>query len=573
MKEIFNSKLKALKKIDKRYFIIFIVTVIIFLPYISKNFIRGHDFKFHIPNLYAIDSDVSLKDFSIFPSKVRNTMANEFGYGSGIFYPQFSYYTTILIFKVVKLFGGSIIVAVKIFEFLLVFLSGIFIFKFVNKVFDNRDSALISSIVYMSSPYLLTDVFARFSYAEMAIFLFIPIIMLAIYYLFHDEHKKFSIYFIIGYVGMINSHLVLTVYFSIFLLILFLLNIKKIWKKEKILYLIGSSIIVLLITSPFWVPLLEHKLKGEYVVFQDNAMVTYTGINSWRADFSRFISKGFNDRIEIYISSVVIVLCLYCVLNIKKYRRNKIQFSFVISMIIFAMISIICASKLMNWGAFTGPFKILLNIQFPWRLCTILTFSSSILAGAAIKLFSKQNYQLILIIVCVVCLSDVNYIFKNLQVRRAGVMTYEEMTSVDSKALGTSKEYLPVKAKENYNYLSSRNHDILVVSGDADISIEKDNTPTLEFSINMPSKTIVEIPRLFYYGYNIQLKASSGNTKNLSYYENENGFIEFEVPESGEVLIKYSGSLLNKVASFVSVLTILLLVVFQFISFHKRKVA
>ncbi|MCI9064058.1 MAG: hypothetical protein HFJ17_05605 [Clostridia bacterium] len=78
-------------EIDKRYLIILAIAVIIFIPYISKKFILGHDYVSHASNVYAMDKSISIKDHNFFPSKIRPVIANEMGYGNGIFYPQLSY--------------------------------------------------------------------------------------------------------------------------------------------------------------------------------------------------------------------------------------------------------------------------------------------------------------------------------------------------------------------------------------------------------------------------------------------------------------------------------------------------
>ena len=112
----------------------------------------------------------------------------------------------------------------------------------------------------------------------MLTFIFIPLIFLGLYELFWGDEKKFLPLFTIGYIGMINSHLVLSVYLTITIIIIFLCFLEEILKKEKIKKLLLASIVILLISSPYLVPLLEHKMFGNYVVFEPNSMYSIDSI-------------------------------------------------------------------------------------------------------------------------------------------------------------------------------------------------------------------------------------------------------------------------------------------------------
>ena len=210
---------KIYKKLNTNYIIIILIAISIFIPYIKSGIIRGDDYICHIANLFSIDKYISLKDFNLLPCKINPVMANNMGYGNAIFYPQLSYWGTILIHLIIKRLGFTLISSIKVFEFITVVLAGTMMYKMMETVFKNQKVALTSAIIYMCSPYFLNDIFLRMAYTEMMIFIFIPIVFLAIYHLFNKEYNKFIKYFVIGYCGMILSHLVITVFFTIVLVI------------------------------------------------------------------------------------------------------------------------------------------------------------------------------------------------------------------------------------------------------------------------------------------------------------------------------------------------------------------
>ena len=56
------------------------------------------------------------------------------------------------------------------------------------------------------------------------------------------------------------------------IMIVFLIHFKKVFKIDKIIKLLFATTIILLITSPYLVSLLEHKIFGNYVVFKSGSM-------------------------------------------------------------------------------------------------------------------------------------------------------------------------------------------------------------------------------------------------------------------------------------------------------------
>ena len=270
---------EKLKNINKSYIIIFMIAVAIFIPYMKKGIIRGDDYICHIANLFSIDKYISLKDFNLFPGKINPIMANNMGYANALFYPQLSYWGTIIIHLITKRLGFTLISSIKLFEFITVFLAGTMMYRMMKIVFKNEDVAVTSAIIYMCSPYFLNDIFLRMAYTEIMIFIFIPIVFTGIYYLFNKDYNKFLRYFVIGYCGMILSHLVITVFFTIMLAIILLINIKNWLNKKALLSILLATFLVLGITAPFTVPMIEHKINGEYVVFQPEGMANIEKIH------------------------------------------------------------------------------------------------------------------------------------------------------------------------------------------------------------------------------------------------------------------------------------------------------
>ena len=135
----------------------------------------------------------------------------------------------------------------------------------------------------------------------------------------------------------------------------------------------------------------------------------------------------------------------------------------------------------------------------------------------------------------------------------------DEVINVDNLeywyGVGVQREYTPVNTVNNLDYYDNRNHDILIKAGEGTVNLITNDVPYLEFEIT--GQVTVELPRLYYIGYTL---VDEDNNK-IDLYENENGFIEAKVDE-GIYKLDFTGTSLDKVASVVSLIGCLTLVVF-----------
>ena len=124
----------------------------------------------------------------------------------------------------------------------------------------------------------------------------------------------------------------------------------------------------------------------------------------------------------------------------------------------------------------------------------------------------------------------------------------------------------------NIDYFATRDKDVHVVTGNAKIKTLEDDTPYLKFKVNTSKKVIVEIPRLYYLWYDINLIDKDKNKINLEFYENEVGFIEFIIPKSGIVTVEYKKTFLSSIADIISIISLLDLIIYLYILNKNKKV-
>lgn len=561
MKEKINNIKNKLFSIDKNYYILIFMSLILIGPLLSYFYVNGHDTMFHLSNSNILHNCLKNGTLNIFDLKILNSSANNFGYGIGLFYPRLCH----SIIAYITSITNDIIISVKIYQFIVTILSGVFMYKLIKRVFNNKNAALIGSLFYICSPYFMSEFYVRSALAESLIFIFTPMIFLGIYdYLFLNNKLNFYLFFVIGFVGVINSHLVTGIFLVMLLIIFLLFNMRKILKKEVIFNFILASILVLILSSPFLIPMLHHKLFGDYAVFVEN----YMGSPSWAygtaLNLSDYFSITFNEKnngITFYLNIIMFVMAIYSIINYKKIVKKIGNNKFILPIIILTLLTFVFSTKLVPWNKF---FSVFLLIQFPWRLELFSVFFLSILSSSLVMLWNDIKldlYKPIIIIATVfIALTSIDY----------SKINYLNQYDLSRDPMGSQMEYLPTSTMNNIEYFNSRDYGLLVKDGSANIEILNNWVPYLDANIKIKNNVTIELPRLFYYGYQITLENENG-IKSIEYFENENGFIEIKLNESGYLKVDYAGTKLYRFCNLLSFFTILLIITYIVFKFIKKR--
>ncbi len=556
LENIYKKLKNKIKSIPTSCWFISVAAFILLLPLLEGKIVYGHDSYFHITNVYNAYSFIGDFDFNIFTSKIwGNGIANDFGYGTPIFYPPLYYVLGGFIANILKIFESTSYTMILL-NTIIILGSGLTMNKLLLRLFKDDSVSFLGSLAYICTPYFLSDIYVRDSVGESFMFVFIPLIILGIYELLKDNPKKFYIYFIIGYCGIILSHLVLSVYLTIFLIIVLLFNYKKVFKLKTFKHLVFASLNILLLTSPFTIPLLEHTILGDYVVYNEEIMFSF--FDGEMRNLSEFFIID-NSYIRYYFNYIVLGLAVFALLYGKKFLKEE-HLKIVRLASIFVIISILACTNYALWEVIPTFLKM---IQFPWRLCTFITFAMALIASTSVMYFKGETKTLLMIFATSLML----------YFGYTSINTYHlsQAALLNQKYLGHQNEYLPTKTNDNIKYYNERTKEIYVTSGSADITITKDETPRLEAIIDLKSTSAtLELPRLYYLGYKIILKTDD-TKETLKYRESDYGFIEVDIPSSGTLEISYSGTLLNKVAGVISILTISTNMVLIFYFKNKKK--
>ncbi len=164
------------------YIIIILVALVLCAPLYTKGFIESHDGVYHFSRNYATNKAILSGQV---PPLIVSNFCKGFGYGWNIFYPPLETYISGLF----SLFVSSLD-AMKLTIIIAMIISGISMFKLIEKVTGNKDMALITAVVYISSTYFLSNIYCRMAVGEIISYMFLPILLYGLYDIFYDKGNE-----------------------------------------------------------------------------------------------------------------------------------------------------------------------------------------------------------------------------------------------------------------------------------------------------------------------------------------------------------------------------------------------
>ena len=529
---------------------IFIFSIIIMLIDVQNGYIKGHDTDFHLSTITAIVDQLSWDNLTV--QEPLKYIGNDLGYGTRFFYPPIPHLTAGYITKILTIFNiDNVAVGMRITQWLTFFASGVTFYLLADKIFKNKKIAMLLSLFYMTAPYHLAQIFIRDAFSEMFIPIAIPLIVLGLLYLIEKNYKLFFLCFVGGYTLAIYSHLAMTIYFTLMILVtFFLIYFREIFTKKNIIYLILASILILLLTASFWMPMLEIKLKGSYGVFIPYFM---TGKGDLRNStisigemfiFDRELDFHFiRYNLQLFVTIMFFISLFFIIKN--KLWKEKLW----IFLLAFTVLASIMITNLFPW--YYTP-DILQTLQFPWRLALYIAFGAILITGVCLKQFeSKKYFREVSCMLLILTLLGTYIYIDHLEEKQIDINNIN-----NEKCMGNQAEYLPEKALKNREYFNNRNKDIIIENGTGEIIKTLDDVPDLTFEVNTTDTMTIELPRLYYMGYKLEI-----NGQEIELTESDNGFLQATISESGTYILTYEKTTVMKIANILSLGTFIICIV------------
>lgn len=534
------------------YILIIIASIIISIPLANKNLnIYRDDGIQHICRI--IGTEQTLADKQFLPMIMSN-LCNNFGYSWNIFYSPLTAYMSV----VFRIFNFSYVNCLKLCMFVIVLLSGITMYKFALRITKNKKLATLASIIYILAPYRITDMYIRTALAELASFIFIPIVFEGLYIIVNEEKKSYKL--ALGAAGLILTHQVIAMYTVIICFAYLIVFFKKL-KSKTVLKNVGVNLLFcILMTSFYWVGLLQHYFSTSYEVFVPGRMEREEVLIFYKAKFSQlFITNS--EQTMIYAIGLLSVIGL--VLTPIAYK--KIPKEYKKTYMFFLITGVILIGMTLSIFPFERLPQALTMLQFTFRLFTFTSFFFAFVVATnfaiLIKNFKTFDVVVLLTISVLLLLPYKSKLDFNLQENEEKLINGVRVTENTGRVHAgmASMEYLPTKAFKNLKHIANRKDEVIVLDNDeAVISDYTKQDSNMNCKIlNVKKETTIELPYIYYLGYRVY-----ANGQEIKYIESDNGLIQINIAQDSQIKVKYLGTnemLISYAISIISFATIIVL--------------
>lgn len=353
----------------KHYLLVVAISLLpIIIIFTTADLPHTHDGMVHLPRMAAYYK--ALTGGQILPR-----WANDLNYGYGMPLFNFMYHTPYFLSSILIMAKFSLVLTFKLVIALSFLLSAITMFAFARELFADNRKAFVVTIFYQFAPFRLVEVLVRGSFGEMYTYAFLPLVLFGITKLSKKPTFPYLLLTAIATGFLIISHNSISLIFF-GLISLFLLFFVK---KKHLAYASIALILGLLLASFYWLPaLLEHKYTLGDLYMKDIFRTHFPSLaNFFIPNFlntENFQTGGVSVQFGFF--HVVALLAGIHVLLTKKVDstvRKITIFSFVligVSLFFMQPVSIIFWEKI----------SLLRQFQFPWRLLSVTSVATSLLA-------------------------------------------------------------------------------------------------------------------------------------------------------------------------------------------------
>lgn len=554
------------------YIIIIAASLIAAIPLINLRIYGTDDGYVHMLRIFGMEQILKEQNF---PPFIYSKFANGFGYAINLFYSPIVTYGPLFF----RIFGLHYYTCLKLFAYSTILISCFTMYNFLYDVSKKREIAILGAVIYAFIPYRLETIFNRFAIGEFTAYIFFPMLFHGLFNLLKGDGRK-HYYIAIAAIGLILTHTISTEYSAIFALLYIIFNFKQLKNKGVIRKIVINVIFILAITTFFTVPLMEHKILGNYVIFNSTSMKSLPSDvqNSTIKISQLFKDIGEVNGVSFKIGIPLIILTLLGIVSYKKVDKN-IRSEY-ITFAVIAMISLAMVTKLFPWIIMP---KTLTTLQFAWRMLAFFEFALSIICAINLYYFidiickkSSKNskdtkvhtktenlYNMLLLFAIIVIITSMMKIDYNYSYEKEKFLTDEEYeTKINEKnsIWSINREYLPEKVdvKElGKSYLDYRENRVYVLDGNSTITNEKKKGLQLEFDIeNYKANTILELPYIYYLGYTV----TAEQNEKIQMFESDNGMLAIKLDEnieSAHITVKYTGTTIEKVSYLISAISII----------------
>ena len=578
---IFREKRRKGKIQDesiKVFFVLAAAVVISSFPLGVDYLTKGHDLLFHLSRIEGIKNGILSGQF---PIKIYTNWLCGNGYAAGVYYWDMVLYIPALL----RIAGFNCMQSYKIFVVLCNIATCAVSFYCFKGISGSTKTGTVGAVLYTLSVYRLIDIYVRCSVGEYAAMVFLPIIVYGLYRLYTDEvdsvgFSKRWIVLVIGFAGIINTHLITCEMVAGFTILFCLIMSKKTFKKKRFIVLLKTVIYTSIVCIGFLLPFFQYFIKGGIIAVDTdhfpNGIQQYGAYLSQIFEFVTAVSgdvmktdTGMAGEMPISVGAGLgfgIVVMVYVL--VMGYAKRKQDKRGIFIVIIFTVLSVWLSTCWFPWNLLKESSSklsgIISNIQFPWRFLSITTIM--LVAGVVLSLSviaDKRTYFSIAVgLIMLNLIQSLSFLSGVLNEAEA-YRVYQE-NDLDMVTAVAGAEYLPSNV-----LLQLFEVQYALPSDNVDFAQEYRNQNHVEFSVSNDStcEGTVLFSIVYYDGYTAT-DSDTGEKLDL-YMDNGRVGVKINPGYSGHVVLKFTGYTSWRITAIISIVSTIMLLV-EFIKVYCR---
>ncbi len=561
------------------FFALGLAVVFASFPLCAGFLVSGHDMDFHLARIDSIMNGILSGDF---PIKLYSDWLCGNGYASGVFYGDALLYIPALL----RIAGFNLMHSYKIFVFLCNLATCVISYYCFKGMSGSKRTAVIGAALYTTSIYRLIDIYVRASVGEYTAMIFLPVIAYGMYRVYADDvdsdsFKKDWIIPVIGFSGIINSHILTCEMTGLFTVLLCLVMFKKTFAKKRFILLIKIVVYTVIVNIGFILPFVQYFVRGGIVATETDRFLagiqqygasiaqifepvtTYSGLSPY-IDWAISESMPVNIGTGLAFGGVVVLYVL-----VMGYVKEKGQRIASWAALLSASLAIWMSTYAFPWNALKKSCKVMSSlvssIQYPWRFLSIASIMLVIGFVLALKASEdkKRLYMCAAAVVLALNIWQGAVLMSNVLNNAQPYRVYQG-NEIDTTQAITGAEYLPA---DTLVQVYSAQYALADDGVSCDVSYRENNYVECHIANNGNSDGAIIFSMVYYDGYTAVDNATG---EKLDVYM-DGGRVAVNVKSGyeGDVIVKFSGFISWKIAGVVSIMGFLMLMA-EFLKYKTR---
>lgn len=553
----------------------------LFYPFCVDKLIEGSDLVFHLLRIESVKDSILAGE--LFP-KIHPAFMEGYGYATGVFYPDMLLYFPALL----RLIGFPIQTSYKIYIFAVNIATCATGYLCLKGIAKNRYIAALGTVMYLYAPFRLFGLYRSHTVGATAALIFVPLVVLGLYRIYtmdvRDKNYKYSFALpVIGYAGLLNTHILTTEMVGIFTILVCILCIKKTLRKETFPVLFATAAIAVLLSLGFLVPFLDYYLFGEFKInaqpeklwiqvegLQLSQLLQIFPAVEPNSTFSTADNLVYHENtgVSVLILAGVFVYAYFMADEEKRKRARHMWIPFGVG-----AAALFLTTCYFPWDVLR---KILDNLkcaflvdslQFPPRFMQLAPFMLIVSGCYGLKMLLEDNQKAVVknVVLCAAALTVLSSTYLiNHALAIQNERTNYDLQRYTGRHTWSLEEYLPKDT--DLSYLTA----IGTVAYD-DVKIHNFDKKYLDIRMDVTNgggDSCVDLPLLYYKGY----RAVDGSSRELNIYESDNNNVaRIDVPAgySGSVHVYFRQPFVWRMAEGLSV--VLTIAFVSYLIYCRRK--